>query len=71
MKRWAAGLIVTAALLGSGGSASATVVTSAAKKACGPKGSADACREYLYKQCVAAAKSHGASSKEAAASCGG
>jgi hypothetical protein len=71
MKRWAAGLIVSAALLAPAAPVGAAVVTNEAKKACGPKGSAAACRAYLYKQCVTAAKKHGASSSEAAAQCGG
>ncbi len=67
MKRLVACLIVTAALLVPASQAGA--VSRAAKKACGPDGSAKACKEYIYKTCVAAAKKQGASNSEAKAAC--
>jgi hypothetical protein len=70
MKRWAAGLIVSAALLAPAAPAGAAI-SSDAKKACGPTGSAAACKEYLYKQCVAAAKKQGLSDSQAKLVCGG
>ena len=71
MKRMIAGVVLSAALVLPAATAGAAVVTPEAKQACGPKGSAKACREYLYKQCVAAQKKQGATNAEAAARCGG
>ena len=71
MKRRVAGLVLAAALIAPAGSAGAAVVTDAAKAACGPKGSAAACKEYLYKQCVAAQKKQGATDAQAKLRCGG
>ena len=71
MRKLAAGFVVAVALLAPAAPSGAAVVTDAAKAACGPKGSAAACKEYLYKQCVASAKQRGLTSTQAARVCGG
>ena len=70
-KRWAMGLVATAALLAPVAPARAAVVTDAAKAACGPTGSAAACKAYLYKQCFDAQKKQGATDAQAKLRCGG